>query len=100
MNITDKIEGDFDTYVTTIDPMYMHEYGHTIDSRAFGLSYLFAIAIPSGISAWSDKINNTDYHHSYWTETSANRRAAKYFGQHYKVKWKTTNPLFKHYPLN
>ena len=29
----------------------MHEYGHTIDGRLWGLSYLFAIGIPSIISA-------------------------------------------------
>ena len=33
------------------NPLYMHEYGHTIDSRILGLSYLFAIGIPSLNSA-------------------------------------------------
>jgi RHS repeat-associated protein len=94
MNIREQITGDFDTYATTMDPMYMHEYGHTIDSRAFGLSYLFAIGIPSGISAWKDQINHTDY----WTEKRANRRAAKYFGKHYRVNWSGRD--FDRYPLN
>jgi hypothetical protein len=76
----------------------MHEYGHTIDSRAFGLSYLFAIGIPSGISSLKDKINKTQNHHSYWTETRANRRAAKYFGHHYGVDW--TGWRFNDYPLH
>jgi hypothetical protein len=61
----------------------MHEYGHTIDSRAFGLSYLFAIGIPSVISAGGSEYNSTAgmyTHDYYWTETRANRRAAKYFG--------------------
>jgi hypothetical protein len=92
MDINGEITGDFATYVTTVDPMYMHEYGHTIDSRGFGFSYLLAIGVPSGISAWSDKINDTDYHNSYWTETSANRRAVKYFGNHYNVDWDSPYP--------
>jgi hypothetical protein len=25
----------------------MHEYGHTFDSKLFGLSYLFGVGIPS-----------------------------------------------------
>ena len=100
MNIRGEIDTDFDTYATTIDPMYMHEYGHTIDSRAFGLSYLFAIGIPSGISAWKDKINKTDKHHDFWTEKRANRRAEKYFRNNYGVNWDYIgNPLFNRYPL-
>jgi hypothetical protein len=94
MNIRGTITGNFDTYATTLDPMYMHEYGHTIDSRAFGLSYLFAIGIPSGISA--SKHDGT--HHSYPTETRANERAAKYFGKYYGVNWSESR--FNDYPLN
>jgi hypothetical protein len=45
---------------------FMHEYGHTFDSRLFGLSYLFAIGIPSASGA-------------KWTEIRANRRAKSYF---------------------
>jgi RHS repeat-associated protein len=82
MNLRSEITGDFDTYVTT-NSIFMHEYGHTVDSRLFGLSYLFAIGIPSGISA--SKHDGT--HKSYWTETRANRRAARYFKRHYGVEW-------------
>jgi hypothetical protein len=72
--------------------IYMHEYGHTIDSRLFGLSYLFAIGIPSAISAGK----HDGSHHSYWTETRANRRAARYFGKYYRVDW---NEYIDEYPL-
>jgi hypothetical protein len=81
----------------------MHEYGHTIDSRLFGLSYLFVIGIPSLISAnGSYKISknnpkNLYSHDVYWTETRANRNAAKYFEDHYGVNWSGT--LFDGYPL-
>jgi hypothetical protein len=33
MNIAGEITDNFDAYTTTIDPLYMHEYGHAIDSR-------------------------------------------------------------------
>jgi RHS repeat-associated protein len=107
MNIKDKITGDFENWVIN-DPMYMHEYGHTIDSRAFGLSYLYAIGIPSGFSALGNKEIPNDpnglwTHDVYWTEMRANRRAAKYFGKHYGVNWdytSNTSSLFWGYPLN
>jgi hypothetical protein len=35
--------------------IFMHEYGHTVDSRLFGVSYLFAIGVPSAISAGNSK---------------------------------------------
>lgn len=100
INIRGKITGDFDDYVTK-HPLYMHEYGHTVDSRAFGLSYLFAIGLPSLISAKGSSIipgknpNNLTSHDVYWTEIRANRRAAKYFGKHYNVNWD-----FQKHPLN
>jgi hypothetical protein len=93
-NIDHEITGNFDNYVLS-NPMYMHEYGHTIDSRAFGLSYLFAIGIPSIFSA--NKANNDpSYHHyEYWTETRANRRAEKYFRRHFGIDWNTaTSPYY------
>jgi hypothetical protein len=60
----------------------MHEYGHTIDSRIFGPAYLFAIGIPSIISAKKQDGN----HYEFWTEKRANRHAAKYFKK-YGVDW-------------
>jgi hypothetical protein len=68
-----------------------HKYGHAIDSSFWGLSYLFTIGIPIGISA----SKHDGIHSQYWTETRANRRAAKYFGKYYGVNWDFTK-----YPLN
>jgi hypothetical protein len=67
--------------------MYMYE-----DSRLFGVSYLFAIGIPSAISA--GKHDGT--HNSYWMGKRANRQAARYFGKYYGVEWNYAND----YPLN
>ncbi len=59
----------------------MHEYGHTFDSQIFGLSYLFAIGLPSITSAMG-----SGDHRKYWTERRANRHAANYF-KRFDVNW-------------
>lgn len=102
MNIRGGITGNFDTYATSVDPMYMHEYGHTIDSRRFGPLYLPLPGLCSGISAaGSDQIpgniNGLWEHDVYWTETRANRLAEKYFRKHYGVNW--SGYPFNKYPL-
>ncbi|MDR1543945.1 MAG: RHS repeat-associated core domain-containing protein [Prevotellaceae bacterium] len=100
INIRDEIMGSFDEHVLS-DPLFMHEYGHTIDSRAFGLSYLFAIGIPSIISA-----GGSGDHSTYWTEKRANKRAKKYFERYYGIDWNiATSPYYwgtfeYNYPTN
>jgi hypothetical protein len=77
----------------------MHEYGHTFDSRTFGFSYLFAVGIPSLISAnnsnpVSGKLYST--HDIFWTELRANKRAKKYFGKYYGIDWNiATSPYYR-----
>lgn len=86
------ITGDFESFVKQY-PGYMHEYGHYIDSQSFGLAYLFAIGAPSLVSAMrsggpsSPEGFPISYHSYFWTETRANRNAARYFGRHYGVNW-------------
>jgi hypothetical protein len=77
----------------------MHEYGHTIDSQAWGPLYLPVIGLTSGISqALSKEISKWNGHYVmnfqqltthdvYWTELRANKRAAKYFKKHYDINW-------------
>ena len=91
----DAISGNFDDYVIQ-KPLYMHEYGHTIDSRLFGPGYL-VIGLASLISASKSKY--TDYapfstHREYWTERRANRNAKDYFSRFYGVDW---NSMFFYY---
>ena len=59
-----------------------YEYGHSFDSRIFGLSYLFVIGAPSLYSAaTSQRIDDYTTTHSFrWYEVRANRHAKKYFG--------------------
>jgi hypothetical protein len=98
MNINDKITGNFDDYVIT-HPMYMHEYGHTIDSRNWGPVYLYGVGIPSLNSVSKNKLivkqdaQGNDLnpyqlwtHDVFWTEMRANRLAKKYF-QYYGFDW-------------
>ena len=66
--------GDFDP---TQDGIYMHEYGHYLQSQLFGPLYLFSHGIPSFVDAMkSEPIKGTAYstHDFYWTEIDANKR--------------------------
>ena len=65
-------------------PLYMHEYGHTFQSERSGFGYLIGYGIPSLISA---KKSTNGEHDSFWTETSANRWARRYFDERYGVVW-------------
>jgi RHS repeat-associated protein len=91
INNSGKVEGSFKDYILT-NPLYMHEYGHYIQSREQGWGYLFTIGIPSLISAaTSKKIENDPYdrwtHDFFGVEMEANMRASFYFGKHYGVDW-------------
>ena len=72
-------------FTPTYDPFYMHEYGHTFDSRLFGISYLLAIGIPSAIAHSNDNKYG-------WTEIRANRHAKRYFKNYLDLKWDRTAP--------
>jgi hypothetical protein len=90
-NIDHTITGDFKDYVTT-HPMYMHEYGHYLDSKGSGLLYLPVIGLTSLLSAASsDELTEPPFstHRDNWTEVRANRRAKKYFGNYYGVDWES-----------
>ena len=64
-------------------------------------SYLFAIGLPSAISASRESGGNSPegfatYDHSYyWAETRANKNAADYFGKYYGVNWNNDKYLYK-----
>ena len=83
ININDEINTNFETYLkTSHNGLFMHEYGHTIQGRRYGLAYLFSIGIPS---LRSDK--NSGPHPLYksthcakWFEMEASTYAKNYFG--------------------
>lgn len=83
INIRGEIPSNvsFEQFVLTT-PLYMHEYGHTFQSERYGISYLFAIGLPSIFSAKSDD------HHTKSYERQANRWAWKYANKHgYMDSW-------------
>ena len=72
-------DGKFDP---TLDPLYMHEYGHYLQSQRFGLGYIPFIGLPSLAS----EVFNPSSHKRFWTETYSNRLAAEYFSK-YGIDW-------------
>ena len=65
------------------DHLFVHEYGHYIQSQILGGAYLTVVAVPSLISAagLSDKAG-TDHSHR-WFEVSASKLGAKHFDKKY-----------------
>lgn len=91
--------GKFDP---TKDQLYMHEYGHYLQSKKYGLAYLPVIGIPSVFSAKNSKMMLLgDKHYSSHRlksyEMNASKRAKEYFEKHYNVKWKESE-YPTHYP--
>ena len=71
------------------DNMFVHEYGHYIQSRYFEHLYLVCIGGPSLFGT----TNNKEYKYR-WFEVSANVLAAKYFDTKYGKNslWAQKNP--------
>lgn len=65
---------------TTDDPMFMHEYGHVLQSQRYGLYYGLWQAPASLVNQIKDK----DNHKKFYIEQQANRFAKKYFGEQWK----------------
>lgn len=61
------------------DHLFVHEYGHYLQSKKLGLAYLFVVAKPSILSATFDG----DNHGNRWYETHASKLAADYFDKKY-----------------
>lgn len=62
------------------DHLFVHEYGHYIQSQQWGASYFPVIAIPSLLSAAG--ISNIS-HDRRWFEVNASKLGANYFDKHY-----------------
>lgn len=62
------------------DHLFVHEYGHYIQSQQWGPLYFPAIALPSLFSTIG--ISNID-HDRRWFEINANKLGANYFDKHY-----------------
>lgn len=86
-------------FMPYLDPLYMHEYGHYLQSQKYGWGYLFNVGIPSIISAKKSKaIAEPPFttHRSNWMEKSANRKAKTYFEKYYGIDWNSSYIHPKH----
>ena len=67
--------------------MFLHEYGHYIQSQQHGPVYLFTVGIPSLQSAILQTDNpNSPSHHDRWFEADASYKGMDYFDKHYGSK--------------
>ena len=87
--------------------LFMHEYGHYLQSQEYGWGYLLSVGIPSLFSAIKDRnwlavvedytyengSFETSKHITHWYELSANRKAHTYFSRR-GMNWD-----YKQYPL-
>jgi hypothetical protein len=66
------------------DHLFVHEYGHYIQSQQHGLVYLLTVGIPSLQSAILQTGNpNSPRHDDRWFEADASYKGAAYFDKHY-----------------
>jgi hypothetical protein len=63
------------------NPIFQHEYGHYLQSRAMGIAYFGRIAIPSIRSEHGNYTKNYSCHDYHPAELDANRRAFLYFNR-------------------
>ncbi|MDO5104974.1 MAG: sugar-binding protein, partial [Capnocytophaga sp.] len=61
------------------DHLFVHEYGHYIQSQYMGPLYLSAVAIPSVMDFWIEP----DKHDTRWYEAMASSLGGKHFDKHY-----------------
>jgi hypothetical protein len=62
------------------DHLFVHEYGHYIQSQIWGPFYIPLIGIPSFESAF---FSSSERHRSRWFEAQASRLAANYFDKYF-----------------
>lgn len=63
--------------------LFVHEYGHYIQSQILGGAYLTVVAVPSLLSAAGlSDISGTDHSHR-WFEVNASKLGAKHFDKKY-----------------
>ena len=85
-------------HLTDLD-LLMHEYGHILQAKKYGMLYFYKTIVPTSLSSANQNNTNTEntfYHHDTWTEWSANDLSNDYFKPN---KWDMTRfPLLpKHF---
>ena len=78
----------------TGNELYMHEYGHYLQSQDYGWGYLFSVGIKSLFSAMNSKRISAylTTHKVKWYEINANVRGFEYFKRFYGLEeWETSS---------
>lgn len=94
------------------DPLFVHEFGHTVQSKLLGSLYIQKVGYQSGISAYLDYYTKSDHNHdNTWFEINANQYGQLFYDPIYtseddesgyptsynKIDWnwfKYFNPIF------
>jgi len=64
------------------DPVFRHEFGHTLQSRLVGPLYLTSVALPSLVGGFLDYNLGINNHDREWYESQSNRMSERYFSNH------------------
>lgn len=91
-----QLSGNFAAWVTDRDRygIYMHEYGHTVQSCLWGVLYLPVVGLISLLNVLYDRWFRRNTHEHIVVERKANRHGARYFSRRYGVDWDSRrNPL-------
>ena len=68
------------------DHMFVHEYGHYIQSQYMGISFLPVVGVPSLLSAWCTSGWSGMKHNERWFERWAKKLGGDYFDKKYGSK--------------
>ncbi len=96
------ITGDNDLIASDFNRLFQHEFGHYLQSQAFGPLWSFVFGVESVYSAIK---NSPGKHKLFYTEQDANARSFLYYRKYYPdIKWsfednpiKGYNPSLSHY---
>ena len=69
----------FDDYINRMDQLYAHEYGHTKQSRLFGISYPIIGLLSLGGAIADYRLHTGHNHNAFFTEVMANRFSSLLF---------------------
>lgn len=78
---TDEYRDDNGKFTILKSQLFMHEYGHYLQSQKYGWAFLPVIGIPSFFDTRKSKRikNGLTTHDVVWYERNANKRAKKHF---------------------
>jgi hypothetical protein len=76
-------QGIWDDY--THDPLFIHEFGHTIQSKFLGPLYLKKVGVPSLLSQGMENVFGEDFHghDRAWFEINANQLGQTFYTPNY-----------------